>query len=113
MRFEQLTVHREKFWGGKPPTAKVRREKIGRILKEAREEYFKRLESQGGAVKTNAKREDNLLFVIDKEEVCEKAYVNILGLASSKGDKSKMWNDEVSKFFGMYFIMYIILLLGY
>jgi hypothetical protein len=49
----------------------VRREKIGRILKEAREQYFKRLKSQGGAVKTIAKREDNLLFVIDKEEVCE------------------------------------------
>ena len=43
----------------------MRREKISRILKEAREQYFKRLESQGGAVKTIAKREDNLLFVID------------------------------------------------
>jgi hypothetical protein len=45
----------------------VRREKISRILKEAREQYFKRLESQGGAVKTIAKKEDNLLFVIDKD----------------------------------------------
>ena len=45
----------------------MRREKISRILKEAREQYFKRLESQGGAVKTIAKKEDNLLFVIDKD----------------------------------------------
>ena len=87
----------------------MRREKISRILKEAREQYFKRLESQGGAVKTIAKKEDNLLFVIDKEEVCEKAYVNILGLASQKVTSRKCGMTKYPKILVCIYNVYYII----
>lgn len=101
MQFDVLLKHRESFWGdiaSKAPNAKTRRQRIAKEIDVARNQYVERIE-RGGLFASDKPR-DNLLFKVDGEEVCEKAFVTILGLADSNGQKSKMWTHEAEKYFG-------------
>lgn len=97
-----MMKYRELFWGEEsaaPPTAKLRREKIQCELKKAWQKYAA---MHRGHENTSPDDKDrtHFMFTIDDKAICEKAYVNILGLADTKGHKSKMWKHEVDKFFG-------------
>ena len=101
MQFSTLVKYRESFWGEEgtnAPNAATRRRRIAKEIAKARNQYVERVELYGRS--DHDKHRDNLLFQIDGEDVCEKAFVNILGLADSKGQKSKIWSHEVAKFFG-------------
>lgn len=64
---------------------------------KAREQYTARLER--GYAPSPAK-DGSFLFLINSQEVCEKAFVNILGVSDTNGHKSKTWNHERLKFLG-------------
>ena len=101
MQFDVLLKFRESFWGEmgtKAPNAATKRLRIAKEIATARRQYTDHVELHGRSEVDDSK--NNLLFMIDGEAICEKAFVNILGLADSNGQKSKMWNHEVSKFFG-------------
>lgn len=101
MELDHMLKCRKEFWGdlkSKPPNAKTRRQRIAKELRKARDQYQARVERIGKA--EGDKVSNNLLFQIDGEEVCEKAFINVLGLADRNGQKSKMWNHEIAKFFG-------------
>ena len=64
---------------------------------KARAQYLQKLE-RGGT--PSPAKHGSFLFLINSQEACEKAFVNILGLADTNGHKSKTWNHERSKFLG-------------
>ena len=45
------------------------------------------------------------VFLANGVEMCEKSFVNLLGLADSNGFKLKTWNNEVDIFLGEYICM--------
>jgi hypothetical protein len=94
---------RSNFWGD-VPNAKDRREKIQNELAKARAEYDKRL-AVGSIVLQDYKTP--LVFSVNGNIVCEKAFVNILGIADRLGNKSKTWIDEVDIFLGKCLLPFI------
>jgi len=89
-------VHcRKTFWEDRP-SASARREKMFRILQNARRDYLTRCASQefDSSIYPN-----QLCFVLnDGTLVCEKAFVNVLGMANAKGEKQKTWKSTLSNF---------------
>ena len=77
-------------------TGSVRREHIANELQRARHQYLDKLQRVGVADKR--KNDNNFTFIVNGKEVCEKAFVNVIGIADLNGHKSKMWNHEVIKF---------------
>ena len=95
-----LLKYRERFWGtgASVVTGSMRRERIKKELQRARQQYLDKLQRVG--VVDKRKNDNNFTFTVNKNEVCEKAFVNVLGIADLNGHKSKMWNHEVQKFKG-------------
>jgi hypothetical protein len=92
---------RRDFWGS-VPTGADRRVKIQHALSVANKN-FNHLLQLGAISATDYKRP--FLFRVGETEVCEKAFVNLLGLADIKGHKPKTWLEEVSIFFGTFEII--------
>ena len=90
MTLRTLYNKRYHFWS-KEPTGEQRRAKIETILKEARKEFIER--SANGGIDPRQHR-NKMVFLLDGEIVCEKAYANMLGLANDNGAVSKVWRDE-------------------
>lgn len=87
---------RQEFWASEP-SASERRTRMHAAVSIAREQYM--------VAVTKKKIDpddypDNLLFMAGEVEVCEKSFVNALGLNSSTGYKSKTWRDVVDIFTG-------------
>jgi hypothetical protein len=91
-----LLPFRERFWGDNPKPS-TRREKIRRELSLANIEYTERLRYQ---LEVKSQYKKPFVFHVDGKEVCEKAFVNILGIADFNGQKTRLWNGEVSSFLG-------------
>ena len=68
-------------------------------MRKAREQYIKRLESCG-ASESSSQSSENLLFLIDGDEVCEKFFATMIGVVTATGFKSKVWLNERAKLFG-------------
>lgn len=84
------------FWG-KRPRGSARREKIQQALRDASKVFQTRLSlKQIDASKYSRP----FVFLANDVEMCEKAYVNLLGLADSNGYKLKTWINEVDIFLG-------------
>ena len=91
MTLRTIARLRHQFWG-KVPNREERRAKIETLLLEARRQYNER--SQRKEIDPS-KYSNWLCFVVDGQVVCEKAFVNMLGLADNRGAVSKVWRDEV------------------
>ena len=85
-----MVKKRSAFWS-KKPNREQRRAKIETILKEARQAY---LDLSAKGTIDPCQHPNKLVFFIDGSVVCEKAYVNMLGLANDKGAISKVWKDQ-------------------
>jgi hypothetical protein len=93
---------RKQFWGDKPGPHE-RRALIQSELIKANKEYLKRLYSGDIIIEKN-KDVRPFIFLVGEKEVCEKAFVNLLGIANFQGYKTKVWNDEVDIFQGNCFL---------
>lgn len=96
---ETVKNFRIQFWGTRP-RASSRREKIQKALHDASVAFQTRL-----ALKQidAAKYRRPFVFLVNDEEMCEKSYVNLLGMADNNGYKLKTWNNEVDIFLGEYY----------
>jgi len=91
---------RKRVWG-KHPSAKQRRKIIQHELREANIEFNK--EVLLGTLH-QSECSTPFVFLVHGKSMCEKSYVNLLGLADNKGYKSKIWNDESQIIQGDFFI---------
>lgn len=91
-----LQQHRKEFWGSEP-SARERRAKMQNALQAAREEYDEKV-YRGDINPTDYKKK--LFFKMGDVELCEKAFVNLLGLATVTGFKTRVWREEVDIFLG-------------
>ena len=93
-KFDMLTMQERRlgFWQTHP-SPEDRRHKIRAHLIGAKSEFNRRS-------KFNLLSSDNLkfplCFVVNNVVVCEKAFAFVIGQTDKNGNKSKMWNDEVS-----------------
>lgn len=78
-----------------------RRKKIQQALSEASSAFHARL----AVKKLNAAEYTRpFVFLANGVEMCEKSFVNLLGLADSNGYKLKTWNNEVDIYLGEYMV---------
>jgi hypothetical protein len=96
MDMNLLLEYRRDFWGNGTLSAKDKRAKLHDVLTTASREYVKLLSIN--EIEPNL--EAPFAFVAGGKRFCEKAFVNLLGLADSTGYKSKAWNQAVQRFKG-------------
>ena len=56
------------------------------------------LKSSVEALTTEKNFKDQLCFMVGKEQVCEKAFANIVGMADVRGFKNDVWRNEAKNF---------------
>lgn len=87
-----MAKYRVEFWG-KIPNSDERWNKFVEAIKSARQLFAERI------VNGTANASDYstpMIFLADKHEMCEQAYCNMLGVATSQGYKSSLWKKAVS-----------------
>lgn len=97
LSIETIAQFRIDFWGSNP-SRDAKRHKIQHAIRAAADEFNRRLEHKR-IIDVNAYKQP-LVFVANGDEMCEKSYVNLLGLGDSTGFKIKLWNEEISNYFG-------------
>ena len=65
------------------------------ILSKARHDYLNH-RADTDVIKTSFP--NNLCFTLDGVILCEKAFVNILGMANSRGEKHTTWRNCLKEF---------------
>ena len=85
---------RRNFWGD-TPTAMERRAKVASALHKARGAYVLKSSLEPLIPEDYP---DQLLFKAEGKHVCQKYFVNLVGMSDSKGYRNKVWLDEVKKF---------------
>jgi hypothetical protein len=100
MDMNLLKEYRDNFWGDNVNTlsSNDKRDKIHSELEVANREYFRLL----GRGEIEQNDDTPFAFVAGGRRFCEKAYVNLLGLADNTGHKGKTWRKVVKKFTGIY-----------
>ena len=94
LRFDAMVDCRTKFWND-TPTAKLRRQRIRNILREAREEFDTRCQEK---TIDPSDFPNSFVFLLEGKIICEKAFVNLIGLANCDGEKTRPWINEVRNF---------------
>ncbi len=94
---DTIFAHRLRFWGRTVLNARERRDKIRDELQIAHNEYNKRCSENKLKVDSG---KSPFIFMAGGKQFCEKAYVNLLGIANYEGFKTKTWNAEVKIFLG-------------
>jgi hypothetical protein len=84
------------YWGDLP-TAKLRREKTSNSCCDARSRYLHRASIEA---LDPADYPDQLIFSVNGEEVCQKYFANMVGMADDSGFKNKVWVSEVNRYLG-------------
>jgi hypothetical protein len=85
------------FWGKKAPSSKEKRAKIREALKRASDEYNNLLPTKNIMIQDY---KTPFAYRAFGKLVCEKAFVNMLGMADLKGNKGKMWKNEMAIYLG-------------
>lgn len=96
MDMNLLLEYRRDFWGDTVPSARDKRAKLQDLLTTANRKYVKLLSRN----EIEPNQEAPFAFVVGGKRFCEKAFVNLLGLADATGHKSKAWRKAVGKFTG-------------
>jgi hypothetical protein len=87
-----MVKYRLDFWG-KTPNSKDRWNKFVEAIKAARKLFTVRI-LNGTALACNY--DTPMIFMADNQELCEQAYCNMLGVATSQGYRSSLWKHAVS-----------------
>ena len=91
LSFDDLCSARADFWADHP-NAMQRRKKMRAAIECARKNYL----LQASVEAMNPEEYANqMVFYCGAREVCERAFCNIIGVASRQGFKSRVWNSIV------------------
>lgn len=89
-------------------TSTKRRQNIRDELAKARGLYLEKIK-RGDSKGVVRNGDLQFVFIVEGREVCEKAYVNLLGLADAKGHRTKMWCCQRDNFDDdCTFVIYIV-----
>jgi hypothetical protein len=91
-----MVQYRLSFWG-KSPTRIERQRMMKEKIASAREVFMSRVSDETFSAKDYP---DKLIFMADGVEMCEQAFVHMLGLATRQGYKSPVWIREKQYFTG-------------
>ena len=105
MDVRHLLDFRLAFWGKKAPSSKEKRAKIREALKRASDEYNNLLATKDITIQDY---KTPFAYRASGNLVCEKAFVNMLGMADSKGNKGKMWKNEMAIYLGKHHLYYVV-----
>ena len=97
MPFFTLVEFRRKFWT-KVPSPMERRRQMKVLIDEARREFLRQLSDGSCTAKDHPSQ---LIFKANGKEMCEQAFVNMLGLHTVHGFRSKTWVDVLRECLGM------------
>jgi hypothetical protein len=98
MRFKTVKEYRNQFWGKEPSPAE-RRNLMATMIRKARDAYLKKIATENV---DSAAYPNQLLLEANGIEMCEQAFVNMLGLGTSQGYRSSTWINEVDIFNGIF-----------
>lgn len=105
LRYVDILALRKEFWASEP-SASERRTRIHTALVKARAACLQKITLKEIDPDHYP---DHLLFMVGDIEVCQKTFVNALGLQTSAGFKSRTWKDEVDIFIGKFMLHFIVL----
>jgi hypothetical protein len=96
MRYTTVREFRKDFWG-KEPSPVERRNKMFNLIRQARDAYLKKVAIDPVDLTAYP---NQLLFEAEGTQMCEQAFVNMLGLGTAQGYRSVTWIDQVDIFNG-------------
>lgn len=92
LSFKTMVELRRDFWG-KKPNGNERWEKFVTAIKSARNLFSER--AVNGTI-SGSDYSTPMIFMAGQQEMCEQAYCNMLGVATTQGYKSSLWKQAVS-----------------
>jgi hypothetical protein len=87
------------------PSSRKKRKKIQVALKRANTAFISKLTMKEIDADDYP---DRLLFMVGDIEVCETVFVNVLGMETPCGYKSKTWTSEVDYLLGMFIAVVVL-----